>query len=60
MTTYWYDMPDKVSSTWTFHQWNVATNHRYTKPRVGGVYAAISQQTAYKENTRPQSFPILR
>ena len=60
MTTYWYDMPDKVSSTWTFHQWNVATNHRYTKPRVGGVYAAISQQTAYKEITRPQSFPILR
>lgn len=51
MTTYWYDMPDRVSSTWTFHQWNVATNHRYTKPRVGGVYAAISQQTAYKEIT---------
>ena len=48
---YRYDMPDRVSSTWTPHQWNVAANHRYTKPGVGGVYAGMSQQTAYKEIT---------
>ncbi|PXZ06276.1 hypothetical protein DKK70_09795 [Gilliamella apicola] len=44
-------MPDRVSSIWTRRQWNVAVNHRDTKPRVGGVYARISLQTAYKEIT---------
>ena len=44
-------MPDRVSSIWTRRQWNVAVNHIDTKPRVGGVYARISLQTAYKEIT---------
>lgn len=44
-------MPDRVSSIWIRHQWNVVVNHRDTKSRVGGVYARISLQTAYKEIT---------
>ena len=28
---------------------NVASNHRYTKPGVGGVYAATSVETAFRE-----------
>ena len=44
-------MPDRVSSIWTRRQWNVAVNHIDTKPRVDGVYARISLQTAYKEIT---------
>ena len=50
-TGYWYDIPDRVSSIWTLHQGNVAATHIYTNPRVGGVYAGISQQTVYKEIT---------
>ncbi len=48
-TVYRAEQPDRFSTTWTAHKWNVASNHRYTKPGVGGVYGANSKKTALAE-----------
>ncbi|MCY1056207.1 SpvB/TcaC N-terminal domain-containing protein [Nannocystis sp. SCPEA4] len=44
-----YEMPERVASTWTAHRFNVAANHRYTRPGVGGVYGATTPETALAE-----------
>jgi RES domain-containing protein len=48
-TVYRFSPPDRVSTTWDAHKWNVASNHRYTKSGVGGVYGANSPKTAMAE-----------
>jgi RHS repeat-associated protein len=48
-TVYRYEQPDRLETTWSAHKWNVASNHRYTKPGLGGVYGADSPGTALGE-----------
>ena len=48
-TAYRYEDEEKLAITWQPHALNVASNHRYTKPGVGGVYAATSVETAFRE-----------
>lgn len=48
-TAYRYEDEEKLTITWQPHALNVASNHRYTKPGVGGVYAATSVETAFRE-----------
>lgn len=48
-TIHRYEYPDRVSTTWTTHEGNIASNHRYSGKGRGAVYGGTSQQTAYKE-----------
>lgn len=48
-TAYRYEDKAKLLITWQPHPLNVASNHRYSKPGVGAVYAATSPETALKE-----------
>ncbi|MBN0989829.1 RES domain-containing protein [Amphritea sp. RP18W] len=41
--------PNRLESTWQAHEWNVASNHRYTQPGNGGVYAGTTEATARAE-----------
>ena len=38
-----------MSTTWKTHEWNIASNHRYTQKGLGGVYGASSRKTALAE-----------
>ena len=49
MTVYRVEQPDRLSTTWKAHEWNIAANHRYTKPGQGGVYGGSSEETALAE-----------
>ncbi|REE05632.1 RES domain-containing protein [Marinoscillum furvescens] len=46
---YRYEIPDRVSTTWDTHKYNVAAEHRYTGSGNGGVYGGTSPETAYME-----------
>ncbi|MGP4846209.1 RHS repeat-associated core domain-containing protein [Marinobacter sp. 1Y8] len=46
---YRYEQPDRFATTWDAHQWNQASNHRYTGPGQTGVYAGTTPQTAQAE-----------
>jgi RHS repeat-associated protein len=46
---YRYEMSERIDTTWKTHKWNVAAEHRYTKPGVGGVYGSTSPSTAFAE-----------
>ena len=48
-TAYRYDLPDREPTTWTTHEWNVKSNHRYTDRGLGGVYGGDTQATAFAE-----------
>jgi RES domain-containing protein len=48
-TVHRYTKPEFESTTWDAHQYNVASNHRYTGPGSGGVYAGVERQTALAE-----------
>jgi RHS repeat-associated protein len=48
-TVYRFEQPDRISTTWTAHEWNVRSNHRYTGKGLGGVYGADSPATALAE-----------
>lgn len=49
MRVYRHEQPDRLDTTWSTHKWNVGSNHRYTKPGLGGVYGADSPATALAE-----------
>ena len=48
-TVWRYEYPSRRSTTWTQHAGNVAADHRYTKPGVGGVYGGLTKATARQE-----------
>jgi len=48
-TVYRFEQPDRMSTTWDAHQWNVNSSHRYTDKGLGGVYGANSPKTALSE-----------
>jgi RES domain-containing protein len=48
-TVFRYTRPEYESTTWDAHEYNVNSNHRYTPPGQGGVYAGSSSETALAE-----------
>jgi uncharacterized protein RhaS with RHS repeats len=50
-TVYRFEEPDRMSTTWTTHKWNIKASHRYTDEGLGGVYGANSRKTALSEVT---------
>lgn len=54
ITAFRYELPNRVSSTWNAHEFNIAANHRYTGEGVGGVYGGMSPETALLEVTHYQ------
>lgn len=42
-------MPDRVSTTWQTHQWNIAADHRCAQSGIGGVYGRNSSKTVLAE-----------
>ncbi|MFA5983572.1 MAG: RES family NAD+ phosphorylase [Methylococcaceae bacterium] len=46
---YRYTKPEFESTTWEAHVYNVNSNHRYTPPGQGGVYAGAEPETALAE-----------
>ncbi|MFS2223464.1 RHS repeat-associated core domain-containing protein [Pantoea sp. B65] len=50
-TVYRFEEPDRMSTTWTTHKWNIKASHRYTDEGLGGVYGANSSKTALSEVT---------
>ncbi len=48
-TVFRFEQPDRISTTWSAHKYNIQSNHRYTKKGVGGVYGANSRKTALAE-----------
>ena len=46
---YRYTKPEYETTTWDAHEYNVNSNHRYTAPGQGGVYAGGSPETAMAE-----------
>jgi RES domain-containing protein len=46
---YRFEYPENVGTTWDRHEGNIASDHRYTKVGIGGVYGGTTQQAARSE-----------
>jgi filamentous hemagglutinin len=46
---YRYSLPEYMDGTWDIYPGNIASDHRYSSPGVGAVYAGTSSKTAAAE-----------
>nr|WP_312633040.1 RES family NAD+ phosphorylase [Pseudescherichia sp.] len=59
-TVYRFEQPDRISTTWKAHEWNMKSDHRYTQKGIGGVYGANSRKTALAEINHYEIDPSAR